>query len=590
MTPKNDTLGEKYTINVPVTYEFGNSINLLGRSDDRVATFSLDKAGKNIVATYNYDGGKTQIHRDFSDTYYSFTHFWQKTIASGALNTQTPNYVFSAKGTDLLNMLDQFGKNRVHGVSPGDVIKIEHAESGGRLQNYVNNVSDGNSPAKEMVYEVTTKGFKALALNHLKPVGSVILQGTSKTELDKNLSTYLPVSGDVKIVGFKTYPDVSKRGSTTGVITVKEILSNGKSVTWNYTVKFYVQRKFDSVTPKNQILKYGNHQNDYDPKNFVEVKDASGKLTKDYTATFTSFPDSLTGTLATVEVTPKNDTLGEKYTVSVPITYELGNSINLLGYNDDRVATFSLNDGATKVTATYNHAKGKTAIHRSFSDTYYSFEHFWQKTITSGSLNTQIPDYAFSAKGIELLSKLDQFGGNRSLDVSSGDVIKIKHKEPGRRFQNYINSVSQGATSRNEVYFEIAKDGYHELNLNKLSPKTVKVKWQATPFEMDKVLKQLVDISTYPKLKIVGYTQYPDTSKTGQQSGKIKVEETLASGKKASYTYDITLDVQPLIILTLILMTLKIQICGLMLKCRWRWIFILLKTLNIKRLKVLLGR
>lgn len=144
-----------------------------------------------------------------------------------------------------------------------------------------------------------------------------------------------------------------------------------------------------------------------------------------------------------------------------------------------------------------------------------------------------------------MLSKLDQFGGNRSLDVSSGDVIKIKHKEPGRRFQNYINSVSQGATSRNEVYFEIAKDGYHELNLNKLSPKTVKVKWQATPFEMDKVLKQLVDISTYPKLKIVGYTQYPDTSKTGQQSGKIKVEETLASGKKASYTYDITLDVQP---------------------------------------------
>ena len=545
VTPKNDTLGEKYTVNVPVTYEFGNSINLLGRSDDRVATFSLDDAGENIVATYDYDNSKTQIHRDFSDTYYSFTHFWQRTIASGALNTQTPNYVFSAKGTDLLNTLDQFGKNRVQGVSPGDVIKIDHAESGERFQNYVNNVSEGNSLAKEMVYEVTTKGFKALTLNHLMSVDSVILQGTSKTELDKNLSNYLPVSGDVKIVGFKTYPDVSKRGSTTGVITVKEMLSNGKSATWDYTVKFDVQRKFDSVTAKKQVLKFGNRQSDYDPKKFVEVKDASGKVTNDYTATFVSFPDSLNGKEATVEVIPKNDTLGEKYTIDVPVTYELGNSINLLGYNDDRVATFSLNDGATKVTATYNHAKGKTAIHRSFSDTYYSFEHFWQKTITSGALNTQIPDYAFSAKGIELLSKLDRFGGYRSLDVSSGDVIKIKHKEPGRRFQNYMNSVSQGATSRNEVYFEIARDGYRELNLNKLSSKVVKVKWQATTVEMDEVLQQLVDISTYPNLKIVGYTQYPDTSKTGKQAGKIKVEETLISGKKASYTYDITLDVQP---------------------------------------------
>ncbi len=159
----------------------------------------------------------------------------------------------------------------MQGVSPGDVIKIDHAESGERFQNYVNNVSEGNSLAKEMVYEVTTKGFKALTLNHLMSVDSVILQGTSKTELDKNLSNYLPVSGDVKVVGFKTYPDVSKRGSTTGVITVKEMLSNGKSATWDYTVKFDVQRKFDSVTAKKQVLKFGNRQSDYDPKKFVEV-------------------------------------------------------------------------------------------------------------------------------------------------------------------------------------------------------------------------------------------------------------------------------------------------------------------------------
>ncbi|MDT2766479.1 bacterial Ig-like domain-containing protein [Lactococcus raffinolactis] len=540
-----DTHGQVFTVKVPVTYKLGNTINLLGRSDDRVATFSLDDAGKNIVATYNYASGNTKIHRDFSDTYYSFSHFWQKTLNSGSLNTQNPDYIFSAKGTDLLNTLDQFDGDRILGVSPGDVIKINHKEGGHLLQNYVNNASEGDSPAKEMLYEITTKGFKTLALNRLIPVDSVVLQGASKADLDKNLSTYLPVNGNVKMVGFKTYPDVNKRGNSTGVITVKEELSIGKSVTWDYAVKFNVQRKFDSVTAKKQVLKYTDNKNDYDPRKFVEVKDISGKVTNDYHATFTSFPNSLDGKEAIVEVTPKNDTIGEKYTVKVPVTYELGNSINLLGYNDDRVATFSLNDGATKVTATYNHAKGKTAIHRSFSDTYYSFEHFWQKTITSGALKTQIPDYAFSAKGIELLSKLDRFGGYRSLDVSSGDVIKIKHKEPGRRFQNYMNSVSQGATSRNEVYFEIARDGYRELNLNKLSSKVVKVKWQATTVEMDEVLQQLVDISTYPNLKIVGYTQYPDTSKTGKQAGKIKVEETLISGKKASYTYDITLDVQP---------------------------------------------
>ena len=245
-----DTHGQVFTVKVPVTYKLGNTINLLGRSDDRVATFSLDDAGKNIVATYNYASGNTKIHRDFSDTYYSFSHFWQKTLNSGSLNTQNPDYIFSAKGTDLLNTLDQFDGDRILGVSPGDVIKINHKEGGHLLQNYVNNASEGDSPAKEMLYEITTKGFKTLALNRLIPVDSVVLQGASKADLDKNLSTYLPVNGNVKMVGFKTYPDVNKRGNSTGVITVKEELSIGKSVTWDYAVKFNVQRKFDSVTAK----------------------------------------------------------------------------------------------------------------------------------------------------------------------------------------------------------------------------------------------------------------------------------------------------------------------------------------------------
>ena len=259
------------------TYEFANSINLLGRSDDRVATFSLDKTGKNIVATYNYASGDTKIHRDFSDTYYSFAHFWQDAITAGSLDSQKPNYKFTAKGTDLLNILDGFGSSRELGVSPGDVIKINHKEGGHLLQNYVNNVSEGNSPSKEMVYEVTTNGFKTLALNRLTPVNSVVLQGTSQADLDKKLSNYLPVSGNVKLVGFKTYPDVSKRGSSNGVITVKETLSNGKIATWDYTVKFEVQRKLDTVTAKKQVLKYTDSQKEHDPKKFVEVKDEIGR-------------------------------------------------------------------------------------------------------------------------------------------------------------------------------------------------------------------------------------------------------------------------------------------------------------------------
>ncbi|GHU36322.1 hypothetical protein FACS1894193_08190 [Bacilli bacterium] len=540
-----DSHGQKFTVNVPVTYEFANSINLLGRSDDRVATFSLDPAGKRIVATYNYSSAKTPIHRNFSDTYYTFEHFWQKTIASGSLNTQKPNYAFSAKGTDLLNTLDQFDGDRILGVSPGDVVKIQHKEGGKLLQNYVNNVSEGNSPAKEMLYEITTKGFKTLVLNRLTPITSPVLQGTSRADLDKNLSKYLPVTGKVKIVGFKTYPDVSKRGTATGVVTVKEDLSNGTSATWDYTVKFDVQKQFDSVTAKKQVLKYGNDKGDYDPKNFVEVKDASGKVTSDFNATFTSFPNSLNGKEAVVEVTPKKDTLDEKYSVKVPVTYEFGNSINLEGRSDDRVATFSLNDAATKITATYNAKNGKTSVHKDFSDLYYSFDYFGQKRMASQPLNDAKSDYHFSAKGTDLLNTLDQFDGDRILGVSPGDVIKIYHRESGYRFQNHVASVSQGAQSQKEVYFEIAKDGYRELNLNKLSPKTTKIKWQATKTEMDKVAQQLVDTSAYPNLKLIGYTQYPDTSKTGKQVGKIKVEETLVSGKKVTYTYDIMLDVQP---------------------------------------------
>lgn len=84
---------------------------------------------------------------------------------------------------------------------------------------------------------------------------------------------------------------------------------------------------YTDIQPVSQVLNYGYEEKDYDAKDFVAVyKDHSE--TDDYEARFVSFPDSLNGNSARVEVS-KNGTI--LATLNVPVTYQFGHSLNVRG-------------------------------------------------------------------------------------------------------------------------------------------------------------------------------------------------------------------------------------------------------------------
>ena len=104
-----------------------------------------------------------------------------------------------------------------------------------------------------------------------------------------------------------------------------------------------VSENYTDIQPKNQVLNYGYGETDYQAKDFVTVfKDQTE--TEDYDARFVSFPDSLNGQAARVEVSKNGTVLA---TIDVPVIYQFGHSnvrgISFQKEQTSRAATLSLN-------------------------------------------------------------------------------------------------------------------------------------------------------------------------------------------------------------------------------------------------------
>ncbi|MDA9462214.1 hypothetical protein B835_2144 [Enterococcus mundtii 3F] len=297
---------------------------------------------------------------------------------------------------------------------------------------------------------------------------------------------------------------------------------------------------YTDIQPRNQVLNYGYGETDYQAKDFVTVfKDRS--VTDDYDARFVSFPDSLNGQSARVEVSKNGTVLA---TINVPVTYQFGHSLNVRGIRfqgtDLRAATFTLNSDQTQIVATYNSALAGTSVHSNFgNDMYYQIRHYNQATVSNGPMNTQTPDFDFSVNGNQRLDTLNGFGTNRRLSVAKGDIVEIFHAEANSRLDNFQDNILQPRISDNRSRYQITANGFERLNIDRLNPREQKTVLGMSQEDMDRQIGRYLDISQYPTLKIEGFTQYPDTSKEGTTTGKIVVSELLVNGETATWEYTI---------------------------------------------------
>lgn len=302
---------------------------------------------------------------------------------------------------------------------------------------------------------------------------------------------------------------------------------------------------YTDIQPKSQVLNYGYGETDYQAKDFVTVfKDQTE--TEDYDARFVSFPDSLNGQSARIEVSKNGTVLA---TIDVPVTYQFGHSLNVRGISfqgtDLRAATLSLNSDQTQIVATYNSALAGTSVHSYFGDDmYYQIRHYDQATISSGPMNAQTPDFDFSVKGNQRLDTLNDFGTNRRLSVAKGDIVEIFHAEANGRLDNFKDNVVQPRISDNRSRYQITANGFERLNIDRLNPREQKIVLGMSHEDMDRQIGRYLDISQYPTLKIEGFTQYPDTAKEGMTTGKIVVSEPLVNGETATWEYPVSFVVE----------------------------------------------
>lgn len=97
---------------------------------------------------------------------------------------------------------------------------------------------------------------------------------------------------------------------------------------------------------------------------------------------------------------------------------------------------------------------------------------------------------------------------------------------------------------KQSIYYEITKNGYRTLHLNHLETKNVTIPIYSTEEYLDEHIRDYIDLKGYSNISVKEFSQYPNTKASGQQKGKIIVEETLTTGKKVQYEYEVKFTIE----------------------------------------------
>lgn len=324
-------------------------------------------------------------------------------------------------------------------------------------------------------------------------------------------------------------------------VVLDEAQNNSNNVT---RVNVDVPNLFAEVVPQKVTL--GSSLEGIDPKSLVRNVKLNGKVlsTDEYTVTVETKPNTSTvGTEKNVKV--RIDHNQDYIELTVPVEVQWGNTILTRGLGNWVTGAYTYHPETKQVTSRLGLSEGDGPIHSHF-DRYYSLD-FYHLSKDQEILNKENLYYSYVVNGTDSRYQvIEKFGNNGALNVSVGDVLKVYHAEPGNRlvqFQDEIESPIPTNTNK-EVYLELTDTGYKLLTFDRAVPVERTIKVGMTPKELEKTVTQSLDLSATKDVSVLGFTKYPDTSVKGTSSGTIRVEETLSTGKKVQYDYDVSFVVE----------------------------------------------
>lgn len=308
----------------------------------------------------------------------------------------------------------------------------------------------------------------------------------------------------------------------------------------------------------DQSVSLGTDVTQLNTSNFIKnVKLGDDLLSPDqYTTELTNdlYTDTVGEQIAKVRLFLKDKS--QYIDIDVPFKVDWGNSIVFGGYdysyNGRTTAAFTLFTGDTPtIVASQGKNDDNLEIHSNFkSELYYKFNWFDLSNVSNLNIKDDNNGTKYiKADGNDLKrDKLKDWGTNQRQPVNYGDVVGAWIVEPGKSwlYENGIkNSYDRG---KNSIYYEITNVGYKVLNFNHLTTNLIDVPIASSKEYLDKHIEDYVDTKEYPNIRVKEFSKYPDTRSLGLKKGNVVVEETLTTGKKIYYEYEVEFNIveQPL--------------------------------------------
>ncbi|EGO7756651.1 hypothetical protein FMJ00_002475 [Enterococcus faecalis] len=494
-------------------------------------------------------GSKTVLKAEYGGINNNTESYFQSYIPMIGTGMETQN--------DLINKWTAMTGTQQMEVSDGRIIylwsnmSMKDGNTSPRIQRTKDSIYKDDNPEKvsEMYYQIFRGEFHPLSITKLKsPEKVAIKKDISEYELNKML-----MSGD-SILNFSKYPKVSpikfktypKREldnqESSAVIQVGERTVQGGILWYDYTVNFKVEDAKLSAEPSNQKINLG--EKIIDENLVTDVKLGNQTLAKDdYTVSVqnTVSTDTVGDKTAKVLITYKKDT-SKTLSLDVPVEITWGDSIHLRGGYSKSVLALSLiyvGDNL-EIRASKGEDVASGSIHDS-KDKYFGIDLY--------NLNNSLLENYYSKSINGSIGLSNAYKEVKSpIKVIEGDIIKIYHKQIRsypHLLELYTDSVKMVPNSdkhmvNDDLYFEITSEGFKLLNINHLQTKTPAIPIYSTEEYLDEHISDYIDLKGYPNISVKEFSQYPNTKASGQQKGKIIVEETLTTGKKVQYEYEVT--------------------------------------------------
>ncbi|MGC3749126.1 hypothetical protein ACPTKN_13920 [Enterococcus faecalis] len=252
---------------------------------------------------------------------------------------------------------------------------------------------------------------------------------------------------------------------------------------------------------------------------------------------------------AKIRVTLKSDT-SKSVDLDVPVEVRWGNTIgsnNILYPNSTGFSLSLLTKSKPSIIATLGNGRNSNNWINDYRNGPYIITKLYKDTQVLNSGNA-VPYINVAIEGQDsALSARDKWNSlSNKNDISYGDILQYDvltnwgdNKWIMRDENQEFESLGKGS-----IYYEITKEGYRTLHLNHLETKPARLPIYISEKYLDEHINEYIDLKGYSNINIKGFSQYPNTKISGEQKGKIIVEEILTSGKKVDYEYEIIFTIE----------------------------------------------